>query len=79
MRGRGRQLGLALTLNLLPDGVGPRSQDVAATDVIIFHHLRLRDHLQQHTAAQGHREVLTTATIHHILCVHYYMVYGVPA
>ncbi len=33
------------TLDPLPDAVRPRSQDIAATDVIVLHHLRLGDHL----------------------------------
>ena len=34
-----------LTLYLLPDRVGPGSQDVAATNIIVLHHLSLCDHL----------------------------------
>ena len=33
------------TLNGLPDGVGPRTKDIAATDVIVLNHLRLSDDL----------------------------------
>ena len=30
---------------MFPDGVGPGSEDVATTDIIVLHHLRLGDHL----------------------------------
>ena len=37
---------MVITLNLLPYGKGPRSQNVASTYVIVLHHLRLCDHLR---------------------------------
>ena len=35
-----------LTLNPLPYGIGPRSQNVASTDIIVLHHLCFGDHLR---------------------------------
>ena len=45
-RGEERGRGEGRTLDVLPDGVGPGPQDVAAADIVVVHHLCLGDDLR---------------------------------